>query len=346
LETQIIHKKFTKQRAVKRILVVRLQAIGDVALTLPYVQDLRNKLPENTRIDLLVRKEAENIPKHLTLFDNVYSLSGGRNTKKQFFFFLLLLPRLLGNRYDVFIDLQNHKLTKWMRFLLQIKAYAIFDKVSSNYAGDRYRNTINALGFVKVEFTPLTSIRKINEPALFQKFNLSHETEYIVINPAGAFVNRNWSVDHYVDFCMQWHNTINKNTKFLILGLDKISEKAAYLERKLGSLLINLVGKTEFIDALYILKKVRLVVSEDSGLMHLSYVLGVPTLGILGSTRSDWVNPKSPHTHFFTSSDLPCGDCMLEVCKFEDVKCLARVKPEHVINASLELLNRSYIPVN
>lgn len=333
----IEHKALATNKPIKKILVIRLQATGDVILTLPYLQDLKNKLP-NVKIDMLVRKETEEIPKHLTIFNKVYALAGERNTKKQFLFFLLLLPQLFFKRYDVLIDLQNHRLTKWMRILLRIKVYSIFDKTSSNYAGNRYMNTINALQIVPVAFSKLVGLQKTNVPCLLQKFNLTTSGNYIVINPAGAFENRNWNLDNYLSLCLLWNKNINPNAQFIILGIDKISEKAMYLKKKLGNQLINLVGKTTLVEAIYILKQAQLIISEDSGLMHLAYVVGTPTVGILGSSRSDWLNPKLPHTYFFTSDNLPCGNCMLEKCLYSEMVCLTSIMPQQVINQSVKLL--------
>lgn len=337
MDTKIEHKLFRSDKPIKKILVIRLQASGDVILTLPYLQDLRNKLP-NVRIDMLVRKETEEIPKHLTIFNNVYALAGERNTKKQFLWFLLLFPKLFFVQYDVLIDLQNHKLTKWMRILLNIKAYTVFDKTSSNYAGNRYKNTINTIQIVPVEFTVLNSLKKIDIPLLLQKIGLAPHKNYIILNPAGAFENRNWNLENYLSFCLLWNKQVDENTQFIVLGIDKISEKAMYLKKQLGNNFINLVGKTSFVEAMYILKQASLIISEDSGLMHLGYIVGTPTIGILGSTRSDWVNPKLPHTYFFTSNDLACGNCMLEKCLHTETFCLSRVTAQHVYNEAIKLV--------
>lgn len=326
-------------KPITRILVIRLQAMGDVLITQPYLQDLRNKLKSDIEIDFLVREESMNVPINTNIFNNVFIIKGGRNGKAQFLSFMLLYPKLFFKRYDVCIDLQNHKLSNLIRQILQIKTYSLFDKYSSNYAGLRTQNTINALQLPKVEFTKITSFKIFNEHDLYAKLNLSIDEEYVVINPSGAFENRNWNLDNYVEFCELWLKKINNKTIFTILGLHTLKPKAEYLKQKLGSSLIDLTGKTTFIEALHLLRNTTLVLSEDSGLMHAAYCVGTPTVAILGSTRSDWVNPNLNHTYFFTSSDLPCGDCMLWQCKFDEIKCLSRIKPIEVLNASIQLLN-------
>lgn len=331
-----IEHKLPKEKAIKKILVIRLQAMGDVVIMLPYAQDLKEKLPTGTIIDMLTRRETESIPKNVNLFNRVYALGGGRNTKMQLLSFLTLYPVLLLKKYDVVIDLQNNNLTKAIRFLLGIRAYSLFDKTSSNYAGDRYKNTINVLNIAQVQFKKL---RYLNEEInLLRKHGLQ-KNEFIVINPAGAFENRNWSLDYYVQFCKLWLK--KSNISIVILGIAKIEHKARYIREKLGIPIINLVNQTTPFQAMQILRDAKLVLSEDSGLLHMSYTAGTPTVGILGSTRNDWTNPNFPHTYFFNSSDLPCGDCMLTKCKFTEIICLTRVKPEDVFQASINLLEKT-----
>ena len=80
----ILAKRWIKKGLPKRILAIRLQALGDVVITLPYLQDLRNNLPEFVEIDLLTRYETNPIPKNLVLFNTIYSIGGKRSLKKQF----------------------------------------------------------------------------------------------------------------------------------------------------------------------------------------------------------------------------------------------------------------------
>ncbi len=312
--------------------------MGDVVIMLPYIQDLREKLSADVAIDLLTREETEAIPRNLNLFSRVYSLGGWRNTKKQLLAFLFLFPSLLFRKYDCVIDLQNNNLTKVMRFFLNVKTFSLFDKVSANYAGDRYKKTINALGLAEVEFKTLTCFKEINEQMLLAKYGLQ-KNKFVVINPAGAFETRNWNLDNYVEFCILWLMK-NPDNKFAIIGLSKINYKANYLKEKLGVSIVDLVEQTTPFEALQILQHAKLVLSEDSGLLHMSYVVGSPTIGMLGSTRNDWTNPNLPHTYFFNSSDLFCGNCMLEKCRFAETICLARIHPADILNTALQLLEK------
>ncbi len=147
-------------------------------------------------------------------------------------------------------------------------------------------------------------------------------------------------MDNYVSFAGLWLDKFPR-TRFLVLGTSFIAPRAAFLKEKLGDRLINLVGKTTTAEAFAILQHAKLMLSEDSGLMHMAWISGVPTIGLLGSTRSDWSRPLGDHTVSLDSSDLPCGNCMQSVCKFGDVRCLTRYSPEQVAGLALGLLKNT-----
>ncbi|MCD6068474.1 MAG: hypothetical protein K0S33_3300 [Bacteroidetes bacterium] len=322
-----------ENRQIRKILVIRLQASGDVVISLPYLQSLRKQLPE-VEIDLLVREECKGIPEQLTIFNTVHVLKGGRNSKLQLFHFFLLFPKLFLKKYDVLLDLQNHRLSRIMRRMLGIKAWSVFDRTSSLYAGDRYKNTINVMNIATVSFEPLNSFRDNGDGWILEKFGLKEGIKYIVINPAGVYANRNLEMEKYLQFCRLWLEMVDPGAVFLLIGISAIEQKAAWLQEKLGNSAINLVNRTSQAEAVLLLRKARVMISEDSGLLHMAYAVGTPSVGILGSTRNDWTNPNLPHTRFFHSSDLACGNCMLPECLYAGTPCLDRISPEMILNAA------------
>ena len=127
-------------------------------------------------------------------------------------------------------------------------------------------------------------------------------------------------------------------TQFLILGVNSIEKKAEYFESELGDNLIDLINKTTTAEAFAIIQRVKMVLTEDSGLMHMSWVSGIPTLALFGSTRGYHAKPLGEKSFLFDSSDLPCGNCMLEICKYGDTHCLTRYTPEMVFEKAKELM--------
>lgn len=334
----VLAKRWKGKKPPTRILVIRLQAMGDVVITLPYIQHLRNSLPPNTKIDFLTREETSAIPKGLLLFDKVYEISGQRNFKKQLLFTCLLLPKLLLQWYDVVIDLQNNPISRLVRKCLIPKAWSSFDRYSPISAGERTKITIEAAGLgVNAASVSLQLKSSVDVDSLLKLYGWDGKSALIILNPAGAFVTRNWPEKNYVAFARLWLQKF-PNTQFVILGINMLASKAASIKNQLGNTLVNLVNHTNTLQAFAIVQKSAFVLTEDSGLMHMAWVSGRPTLAVFGSTRSDWSRPLGEHTAVLDSSDLPCGNCMLEQCKYADVHCLTRYTPGIVFAKALALL--------
>ena len=331
-------KPWTKKRKPKRILVIRLQAMGDVVITLPYVQALRNALPKDVKLDLLTRKEVDAVPRSIELFDNIFSIGGARNFRKQFVLCLLLLPKILWHRYDVVIDLQNNPISRLVRKIIMPHAWSEFDKISPLAAGERTKFAIEATKLCDIYASSQFVIRSSKAKNILEKNGWDTENSLIILNPAGVCESRNWPIENYAAFGQLWLERFPR-TQFVMLGVELIAEKATYLKHIFKDRLINLVNKTNPAEAFAIVQKVQFVLSEDSGLMHFAWVSGIATLALFGSSRSDWSTPLGKHTLLLSSSDLPCGNCLLEKCKYGDTHCLTRYTPEFVFGKAVSLLS-------
>ncbi len=326
----------------KRILIIRLQGMGDVSITLPYVQSFKKKLPAITKLDFLTRNEVKDIPGSVKLYDWIYSIGGGRNTLLQLISLLFLLPKLKINDYDIVIDLQRNKLSRLVRKFIDPVAWSEIERFSESSAGDKYQKGIEAVGLGSIKLNTGLQLKK-PDAGLIKLINAgwNSSNKLVVLNPAGAFSTRNWQIDNYVQYAELWKTNF-PDTQFLILGLKTISEKALFLKKILKDDLIDLVNTdgTSAEEAFVIINKSYFVLTEDSALMHMSWVSGIPTLALFGSSRSDWSAPQGEHSLCLNSSDLECGNCLLEVCKYGDIHCLTRYTPEFVFNRTISLLKR------
>ena len=324
-----------------RLLVIRLQAFGDTVLTFPYVQALKRVWP-GARVDLLTREEFVELPRELALFDRVFGLGGGRDARLQVGSGLALAPRLMMRRYQIVLDLQRNHTSRMIRRLLRPSAWTEFDRFSPQLAGERTRRTIEALGIMLPAVYPDLRLRHDSAGVVaLGRAGWDPQAELVVLNPAGAFPTRNWPLDNYVAFAELWVPRRLRDTQFGVLGLSSLRPKVDYLRARLGSRVLDLVGRTTTSEAFGILRRATLLLSEDSGLMHLGWIAGAPTLALFGSSRHIWSAPHGSYSMCLHSGDLPCGACMDTVCRFGDVHCLTRQTPEVVAEAALALLLRA-----
>ncbi len=327
-------------REPKRILIIRYQALGDVIITLPYLNSLKSKYP-NTQFDFLTRKEDSAIPLSLGIFNRVFSIGGGRNGKLQFLYTIFLVPILIVRRYKLVIDLQNHFMSRLIRKVMFPKAWSEFDRFSPISAGDRNRLTIEALGLGLVTINPnfKCNVDQNRIHSLLNSGGWDGKSNLFILNPAGFFESRNWPLEYYQAFAGLWLKE-SPDTQFIILGIERIQKKANLLKQRLGNSLIDLSCKTSLAEAFAIVSKAQFILTEDSGLMHMAWVQGIPTLALFGSTRGDWSSPQGKWSLCLDSSDMECGPCMQEFCKFKDNRCLTRYDPGLVIAKVKSLLKQ------
>jgi ADP-heptose:LPS heptosyltransferase len=337
VNAHIAHTSWVGKTMPKKILAMRFQALGDLMITLPYLASLKQQLPASS-LHLLTRKEFCEIPKHLKLFDHVITIGGGRNAKTQFLLCLFKMPWLWWQRYDVVIDLQNHRISKIIRRLLRARAWSEFDRSSRILAGDRTRLAIDAPQIARTCIETRHEFKsRLNTEEKLRANGWQSEKKLIVLNPAGAFITRNWPTENYIAFAKLWLEQ-QPASQIIILGLPMLKSKATIIKNVLGKNMIDLTGQTSLAEAFLIIRLASLIISEDSGLMHMAWIQGVPTVALFGSSPSYWSSPMGEWSRCLNSSDLLCGDCFQQRCKFGDVHCLTRLSPEKVFHEANDLL--------
>jgi heptosyltransferase-2 len=100
---------------------------------------------------------------------------------------------------------------------------------------------------------------------------------------------------------------------------------------------LNWCGVTDLPALVAVLSRAALVVSNDSGAMHVAAALRRPQVAIFGSTSPDWTGPLNPKAKVVARRP-PCAPCYARTCRFGHTECLAKVTPEEVLEAALPLL--------
>ena len=322
-----------------RILVIRFHAVGDVAITLPACTALRKLLPE-AQIDYLTGHVCRELPGSLTIFDTVHVFPETRSRWDRGLQTLKMASRLTKLRYEMVIDLQRNWVTRAIRRSCLPPFWSEFDRFSPAPAGERVLESFWSAGFQDLAADYAMPVRApLVAAARTRLLALGWDgiSPLICLNPAGLWKTRNWPPEHYADLA----RLVLRQTKatFVLLGDERIAETGKFLAGAIPHA-INLIGLTTLDEAFAVVQLLVGMVSDDSGLMHMAWNSGVPTLALLGSSRHDWSAPLGPHSRTLHSGDLECGACMKPECAFGDVHCLTRYTPETVLQSLLVLLGR------
>ncbi|MEK6750487.1 MAG: lipopolysaccharide heptosyltransferase II [Pseudomonadota bacterium] len=117
-----------------------------------------------------------------------------------------------------------------------------------------------------------------------------------------------------------------------ILGSTKDAEVAAEIARDHAAWR-NLTGATTLAEAVDVLSAASLVISNDSGLMHVAAAVDVPVVAVYGSSDIRYTPPLSTRARV-VSLGLSCSPCFKKVCPFGHYRCLQDLTPERVLQES------------
>lgn len=100
---------------------------------------------------------------------------------------------------------------------------------------------------------------------------------------------------------------------------------------------VNLCGETELPGLAALLAGARLLISNDSGAMHLGAALGLPQIALFGSTNPAWTGPLNEHAEVHYRAE-PCSPCYARECPLGHLRCLRELPPAFVAERALALL--------
>lgn len=114
-----------------------------------------------------------------------------------------------------------------------------------------------------------------------------------------------------------------------LIGSAKERELGEAIRAAGGTAAINLCGSTSLDQAVVLLSHARLVVSNDSGLMHVAAALDRPMVALYGSSSPGFTPPLSDRARV-VKLDLPCSPCFARVCPLGHFDCMIRLTPDRV----------------
>jgi ADP-heptose:LPS heptosyltransferase len=321
----------------ERVVVVRFHAFGDTAITFPLLAALRKRFP-TVRLDVVTDVRSEALFRAHRDVDDVFAFDTRQGRFRKGTSLLLLALSARRRAVPVVLDLQRNRWSAFLIRLLAPGAWVGFDRHAPRTALSRYLEAAEELGLGRLApvFAP-----HAREPLLeaagkrLVAEGWDGAAPLVCLNPAGGWATKQWSIERYVELGLRLQA---EGCCLVALAAAPAPPRFATLKEGLGSLLIDLTGRTSPGEAVALVALCSLAVSDDSGLMHLAWTQGVPTLALFGASRSAWSRPEGRRAGGFYSEDLPCGACLSPACARSDVFCLARVGVDDVLARAHALL--------
>lgn len=147
--------------------------------------------------------------------------------------------------------------------------------------------------------------------------------------------SKRWDAEKFGEVAKWW---IKKGGMVAVLGSAKEKEIASGVVENLPSgRAYNMAGKTDMCELLYLLFNAQVCVANDSGIMHLSAILGRPGVAIFGPTDYSATGPMSEHWRIVYKK-RDCSPCFRRECPYGPNECMRAYSSSHVIDEIHELL--------
>lgn len=339
----------TTTKTPKRILIVKLSAIGDVLMATPVARALREAFPESYIAWIVERKSADVVLGNPYLDDVIVwdRVKGGHLVADTIGFFRSLKgirSELRARKFDVCLDLQGLLRSAGVCLFSGAKrrvGFADGAECSVCLYTEKYdpgpdpelnaqQRNLDLLKPLGVNSTDTTMHMPVSEDdrqfadRFFEEQGLAGE-KVVGFIPATTWVNKHWTPEGWsgvADLIGERYNAraIILGSKADVALANKICDGAQYKP-------VISAGKTTLKQAGALMDKCVAVIGVDTGLLHMSVALDRPSVGLFGA--SAWRCFLKKDNFVWVAKDFPCSPCRRHpTCS--NIDCMQAILPEDV----------------
>ncbi len=166
--------------------------------------------------------------------------------------------------------------------------------------------------------------------AALKKHHLSTEKPILAICPGAEFgPSKRWPTEY---FSIVANQKLLQGYQVWLFGSKNDMSMAEEIQKQTDGRAVNLAGLTSLDEAIDLLSLVNMVVSNDSGLMHIACALKKSVIALYGSSSPTFTPPLSSSVRIL-NLNLPCGPCFKRECPLAHWRCMLDLKPIMVLDA-------------
>jgi heptosyltransferase-2 len=345
-----------KNLQTSKILVIRLSSIGDIVLTTGFLRLLRKRFPES-KIDFFTFRHFQSILEHNLMIDKLITCEKNTTDSK----LTIIKNNIIKEQgdYDIIIDLQNNSVSN--KFSQGISDKIIkYDKRRKfklelvwlkKHKGEPYQNihniyleTLNEFAYEEdnlgLEFWLESD--KLNQKYIPNDNNFTKKSKLnIVIAPGAHYKTKRWS---YINFAHLIRKLKNRaETITLIGGLNDTS--ICNKIKELNPDIINLCGNTNLLETAELISKSDLLITNDTGVMHIATARKIPVVAFFGSTVRELGFEPYSRNSLIIESDVCCRPCShigRNFCPLIHFKCMNDITPDIAYNKIIKFIDEIY----
>lgn len=358
----------------EKILVRGVNWLGDAVMTTPALQRLRAARPE-AHITLLTPEKLADLWRGHPSLDAVLTFAAGesawsvgRRLHAERFGTAVVFPNSPRSALEVFLARIPRRIGgrgKWRSFFLteplpprpdvvlmrkrtvteiqrRIEAGAVRETFpTSAHHIHHYLYLVGALGAETAPLPPFLHVGADEVAAMRTRLGLTEGQTVFVLNPGAEYgPAKRWPAESFVDAAVRLHE--KTGCHWVVTGSGSDRELAGSItkfigERIGGDKITSVAGDTTLRELCALLRAAALVLTNDTGPMHMAAAVGTPVVVPFGSTAPELTGPAftSGTPHQLILGDAACAPCFLRECPI-DFRCMRSITVEQIVAAALQ----------
>ncbi|MBF0485680.1 MAG: glycosyltransferase family 9 protein [Candidatus Omnitrophica bacterium] len=266
--------RLSPKSRVKKILVVSLSNIGDVVLTFPVIDSLKEAFPA-AELHIIVGPKGKSLLTNNPSIAQVILLDKAASLQEKWQWFL----KLRRQRFDVIVDLRNSMLP----FLLHAR-YITWPDIfpPHGHSREKHLKRLESVLSGKISSREKYSLFLSSEDQMGAQKSICGKKGYVLFSPGAADNRKRWSEEGFARAIRHVVSAYGKSV--VIVGDDKDRQVVERIVKNSPAGVINACGLTTLTELCCIIREASLAVTNDSGVMHLASYLGIPTIALFGPT--------------------------------------------------------------
>jgi len=324
-----------------KFLIIRFSSIGDIVLTTPVIRCLRQQVPD-AEVHFLTKQNFRSIVQHNPYIDKVMLLEHS---------FELMIHELQQENYDYIIDLHHNLRTLRIKRALKVKSYS-FNKLNFHkwvrtalrinilpkvHIVDRYLATVKSFG-VKNDGQGLDYFIPAKDEVKTEDIPTSHQFGYIGVVIGAAHNTKKLPIHKLKELCSNINHPIillggpeDKNAGDEIASVDEIK-------------IYNACGKFNLNESADLVRKAKVIVTHDTGLMHIAAAFKKVIISVWGNTVPSFgMTPyygdyQNKETRFEVEKlwCRPCSKIGYKKCPLGHFKCMEQQDVERMARVAVK----------
>lgn len=329
-----------------KFLIIRFSSIGDIVLTSPVTRCLKQQV-NDAEVHFLTKEIFRSLVEHNPNVDKVHVLAHSWE---------LLLEELKTENYDYIIDLHHNARSLIVKSALRKKSFSVnklkikkhiytifkLNILPQLHVVDRYMKTVESFG-VKNDGEGLDHFVPKSEEIKKNDIPASHSAGFIACSIGGGHGTKKWPVHKWKEFCKKMDHPI------VILGGNEDAADGAAIAAIDDVKVYNACGKFSINESADIVRHAKLVITNDTGLMHIGAAFRKPVISLWGNTvpafgmypyYGNRVESKDRYDLIQVNNlwCRPCSRIGYNKCPLGHFKCMENISVDRVLERARQRL--------